>query len=152
MYFRQNLKIFAVLFFVFSFGVLFGLFLKDVGYVPGSYTRASVADSIEHREEIIVDLVIDYGNGDIQSLPQEKIMQGDSVYDVLEMLEEEKGIGIETRNFPGLGKFIEAIHGVHSTNNFYWQYWVNDEYAKVAAELYILDDGDRILWKRTNEI
>jgi len=146
----QTTKIYVVLFLVFSFGVLFGMFLKDVGYVPSSSTTAAVSGIIEEQKEIVIDLTIDYGNGDIQSFPEEQLSQRESVFDLLMTLED-KGIVIEVRNFPGLGKFVEAIHGVRNSNNFYWQYWVNDDYAKVGAGQYILQDGDKVIWKRTDQ-
>ena len=102
-------------------------------------------------EDIWVDLAIDYGNGDEQSFPGQVVRQGDTVLDLLETLERQNGIAIEKRNFPGLGVFIEAIHGVHNTNDSYWQFWVNGEYSKVDAGQYTLKDGDKVLWRRTSE-
>ena len=141
--FRQTLKLFAVLFGVLAFGVLLGVSLVDMGYMR----TGTQAD----REEILVDLAIDYGNGDEQSFPGKVMRRGDTVLDLLEILERQNGITIEKRNFPGLGVFIEAIHGVHNTNNSYWQFWVNGEYSKVGASQYELKDGDKVLWKRTGE-
>jgi len=142
--FKETSKLFGVLFGVFVMGVLLGIFLVDTGSVP--------ATSSQEREEIKVDITIDYGNGDVQSFSEEVIRNGDTVLALLSVLERRYGIITERRNFPGMGVFIEAIHGVHNSNSFYWQYWVNGEYAKVAAGQYILKDGDKILWKRTNKI
>ena len=145
--FRKTLKLFAVLFGVLSFGVLLGVSLADMGYVPTPTVPSGQAD----REEIQVDLSIDYGNGNEQSFPGQFVGRGDTVLDLLGILELQNGITIEKRNFPGLGVFVEAIHGVRNTNNSYWQFWVNDEYSKIGAGEYILKDGDKVLWKRTNE-
>jgi len=141
--FRQTLKLFVVLFGVLAFGVLLGVSLADMGYT-GTGTQSGM-------EDIWVDLAIDYGNGDEQSFSGQVVRQGDTVLDLLETLERQNGIAIEKRNFPGLGVFIEAIHGVHNTNNSYWQFWVNGEYSKVGAGQYELKDGDKVLWKRTSE-
>ena len=141
--FRQTLKLFGVLFGALAFGVLLGFSLADIGYMPTG-TEAG-------REEILVDLAIDYGNGDTQSFPGQVVRQGDTVLDLLEILERQKGVAFEKRNFPGLGVFVEAIHGIHNTNDSYWQFWVNGEYSKVGASQYELKDGDRVLWKRTGE-
>ena len=35
--------------------------------------------------------------------------------------------------------------------NKYWQFWVNDEYAKVGVSAYIVEAGDKIKWKFTND-
>jgi hypothetical protein len=48
------------------------------------------------------------------------------------------------------GKFITSINGVVNNaggNGYYWQYWVNDELAPIAADHYSLSDGDGVLWK-----
>jgi len=144
--FKQTSKFFGILFGVFVMGVLLGVFLVDTGYVPAA------EDSLARGGDITVDVTIDYGQGDKQVFSDEVIRERDSVLDLLDVLEKRYGIITQRRNFPGMGVFIEAIHGVHNANNFYWQYWVNGEYAQVAAEQYILEDGDEVLWKRTNEV
>ena len=141
--FRQTVKLFAVLFGVLAFGVLLGVSLVDMGYMPTGVPGTG--------EEIRVDLAIDYGNGDEQSFPELLARESDTVLDLLETLERQNGITIEKRSFSGLGVFIEAIHGVHNTNNSYWQFWVNGEYSKVGAGQYELKEGDTVLWKRTGE-
>ena len=153
-YFNQTIKTFSILFGVLVVGVLLGIFLVDIGYVPGNPdgTVGAAAISNQEREEIRIDVTLDYGNGDVQSFSKEIMRETDTVLDLLSMLERKYGITTERRNFPGLGIFIEAIHGVHNSNNFYWQYWVNSEYAKVAAGQYMLQDGDKVLWKRTGQI
>ncbi|HEX9721910.1 MAG TPA: DUF4430 domain-containing protein [Candidatus Paceibacterota bacterium] len=138
--FKQTIKIFGVLFFVLVFGVLLGVSLADIGYVPVVATQ--------EQKEIQVDLAIDYGNGDSQMFPGQEIGAGDSVLSLFE----KSGVTLEKRNFPGLGVFIEAINGVHNSNNYYWQFWVNGEYANIGASEYELRHGDQVLWKRTNEI
>ena len=150
--FSQTLKIFTLLFGVLMVGVFLGLSLENVGYIPvADNNQASLASSFENKKRIAVDLIIDYGNGDLQSFPTETLLQGDTVLDLLYAIERRRGIALETRNFLGLGMFIEAIHGVHNTNNFYWQYWVNGKYAEIGAGQYVLQDGDEILWKRSNQ-
>lgn len=148
MAFNQTLKTFLLLFGVFSFGVLLGISLTNIWGQSGA---TSIDALLVGQAEISVDLTIDYGNGDIQVFPGEAVRRGATIIELLENLEKQEGITIEKRNFPGLGVFIEAIHGVHNTNNSYWQYWVNGEYAKVGAGQYKLRDGDEILWKRTSE-
>jgi hypothetical protein len=142
----QAHKFFGILFGVFVMGVLLGVFLVDTGYMPATHGVSASG------EDIAVDISVDYGNGDVQSFAQEMLREGDSVLGLLDTLEVRHGIATERRNFPGMGVFIEAIHGVRNSNNFYWQYWVNGAYAQVAAEQYILQDGDNVLWKRTDEL
>lgn len=150
--FKQTLKVFLAFVGVLLFGVLLGVSLANIGYIPvGENNTASVSALQERQTEIQVDLALDYGNGDVQTFSQEALREGATVLDLLERLELRQGIALEKRNFPGLGVFIEGIHGVRNTNNFYWQFWVNGEYSKVGAGQYVLKDGDKVLWKRTNE-
>jgi len=150
--FSQTLKIFTLLFGVLVVGVFLGLNLKNVGYIPvAENNQASVASNFQDKREIVVDLLIDYGNGDLQAFSAELLLQDDTVLDLLYAIERRRGIALETRNFLGLGMFIEAIHGVRNTNNFYWQYWVNGKYAEIGAGQYVLQDGDEVLWKRTDQ-
>lgn len=148
MAFNQTLKTFLLLFGVLLFGVLLGVSLTNIW---GESSATSIDALLVGQAEISVDLTIDYGNGDKQAFPREVVRRGATMIDLLENLEQRKGITIEKRNFPGLGVFIEAIHGVHNTNNSYWQYWINGEYATVGAGQYVLQDGDEVLWKRTSE-
>ena len=150
--FKKTVVLFSILFGVFVFGTLFGVFLVDVGYVPiTSHAQPDSERAAQSKKDIAVDLIIDYGNGDTQSFPAEIAWEGSTVFDLLQKMEKRHGVSIETRNFPGVGVFIEAIHGVHNTNQSYWQFWVNGEYAKVGAGQYALKDGDKVLWKRTSE-
>jgi hypothetical protein len=143
--FKQTIKIFLVLCGVLAFGVLLGISLVNIGYVPLGDVGAVAKDQ---REDIIVGLTIDYGNGNIQTFPLQEAREKDSVFTMLE----QSGVALEQRNFPGVGIFIEAINGVHNTGNYYWQFWVNGEYATVGASQYELRHGDEVLWKRTNEL
>ena len=145
--FKQTLKIFSVLFGVLIFGVLLGVSLVRIGYTQVQPSGTEVT-TVQEKQNIAVDLMLDYGNGDVQSFSDQVLQSDDTVLDLLE----QSGVSLEKRSFPGMGMFIEAINGVHNSNNYYWQFWVNGEYAKVAAEKYVLEDGDKVLWKRTNEI
>ncbi|MEK7542636.1 MAG: DUF4430 domain-containing protein [Patescibacteria group bacterium] len=151
-HFTQKIKIFGIFSGVLCFGVLLGVALVNIGYIP-LVERDVVPTPVlqESDKEIRIDLTIDYGNGDTQTFPQEVLQDGSTVLDLLESLERRQGVVLQKRNFPGLGVFIEGIHGVHNTNNSYWQFWVNGEYSKVGAGQYVLKEGDRVLWKRTSE-
>jgi hypothetical protein len=96
-------------------------------------SRAAAADD--------VTLVIDYGNSTQQVLAN---LSGPTVFDVLNKT---TNIAYTAHAF---GKFIQSINGVMNNaggNGYYWQYWVNDQLAPVAADYYVLSNGDDVLWK-----
>ena len=88
-----------------------------------------------------VELVIDYGNSTQQVFPN---LSGNTVFEILN----QTASVVFTQH--AYGKFITSINGVENNayaNGHYWQYWVNDELAPVAADNYILAYGDQVLWK-----
>ncbi|MDP3725526.1 MAG: DUF4430 domain-containing protein, partial [Nanoarchaeota archaeon] len=71
-----------------------------------------------------------------------------SLLKVMEGLAEEESIEMKTKNFAGLGVMIEELQGrKNGERGNYWQYWINDEYAKVGADAYVPRGGDIIEWK-----
>ena len=88
-----------------------------------------------------VELTIDYGNSTQQIFSS---LTGSTVFDILN---ETASVSFTQFMF---GKFVIAINGVENDangNGYFWQYWVNDELAPVAADNYALSDGDQVLWK-----
>ncbi len=45
------------------------------------------------------------------------------------------------------GAFIEAIDGVRNRDDTYWLYYVNDSSGTMAADRYIVREGDRVEWR-----
>ena len=93
------------------------------------------------RHALNLSQTIDYGNSTQHTFSD---LSGETVFDILNQT--------ATVTFTQYlyGKFITAINGVENNANNsgrYWQYWVNVELAPVAAENYILSDGDQVLWK-----
>jgi len=58
-------------------------------------------------------------------------------------------ISIETQYWSGYDSYLITSIGNNSNgkNNFYWQYYVNDEYADVGCSSYVLNDNDVVLWQ-----
>jgi len=51
------------------------------------------------------------------------------------------------------GTFVASVAGVENgRNERNWLYWVNDDYANMASNVYYLEDGDVILWKYTANV
>jgi hypothetical protein len=88
-----------------------------------------------------VTLVIDYGNATQRVFVN---LSGSTVFDVL------NGTAKVTYTAHAFGKFIQSINDVSNNaggNGYYWQYWVNDQLAPVAADYYGLSNDDEVLWK-----
>jgi hypothetical protein len=88
-----------------------------------------------------VVMTIDYGNS-TQSVFSN--LTGNTVF---EIINETASVSFTQFAF---GRFITAINDVENDangNGYFWQYWVNDELAPVAADNYVLSDGDQVLWK-----
>jgi hypothetical protein len=49
---------------------------------------------------------------------------------------------IETKEFPGLGQFIQTIEGKTPDSSHYWAFYVNGTSSNVGASQYIAKKGD----------
>jgi hypothetical protein len=88
-----------------------------------------------------VALTIDYGNSTQQVFSN---LSGNTVFDILNQTAK------VTFSQYMYGKFVVSINDVENNannNGHYWQYWVNNELAPIAADNYVLSDDDQVLWK-----
>jgi hypothetical protein len=102
---------------------------------------ASTGERLSSKAATNVELTIDYGNSTQQVFPN---LSGDTVFDILNQTATVTFIQY------AYGKFITSINDIEnnaSENGRYWQYWVNEELAPVAADNYILAEGDQVLWR-----
>ena len=92
-------------------------------------------------------------------IEEAKIQIGDTTYSVqvaldttlyvaMEKLAEEGKITWKTKEFGGLGSFVDSLNGVTSDRmgGKYWIFYVNGEPAKVGISNYILKNNDLIKW------
>ncbi|MFA5318136.1 MAG: DUF4430 domain-containing protein [Patescibacteria group bacterium] len=92
-----------------------------------------------------INLIIDFS--DKKESVQVEFKEGVTVFDVLQSGTEDLGIALETQMY-GVGVFINVIGDKkNGQDNNYWTYYVNDEFANVAADKYKLRAGDRVEWK-----
>ncbi len=76
--------------------------------------------------------------------------EGESLYDAMKGFsnKKENKFSFNSKNYPGLGNFIDEINGVKGTPGKYWIYYVNNKKASVGASKYILKSGDTVTWKQ----
>ncbi|MBU2575969.1 DUF4430 domain-containing protein, partial [Patescibacteria group bacterium] len=114
-----------------------------------SATTCFVEENFQEQHDVSV--MIDTGN-DLLGFSSIILEEEDSVSSVLlRLAEQNDALTIDVIDYGNLGVFINSINGNASgDDNKYWQYWVNNEYAQIAADQYILEEGDIILWKFTS--
>lgn len=124
--------------------------MKQIGLVAGvivafllitpTGTQAKQFDAHIIPAATGIDLTIDFGNGTVANYTG---LSATNVYNLTTAI-----FNVDAR-WAGDRVYIDAIGGVHRDETQGWQYWVNGNYATVAANLYTLNDGDFVLWNRT---
>ena len=87
-----------------------------------------------------ITLTIDFGNGTIISFEN---LNSSSVLEVTSSV-----LNVEVQ-WHGSLAYIQGIEGLVAVGASGWEYWVNGEFASTAVNLYLLEDGDTLLWKYT---
>lgn len=88
-----------------------------------------------------ISLMIDFENGTVLNFSG---LNGTNVLNVTRSV-----VDVEVQ-WSGNLAFVTSIGGLRQEQNHWWQYWVNNQYASVASNMYILIDGDSIEWRRTS--
>lgn len=102
------------------------------------------------EEKISTSLMLDFGNGDISTFNNVTLNKNASVFDLLQEVMKKNNVELKYKDYGGdLGVMIEGIGEVVNDfdNDRWWQYWVNNEYAKVGASGQVLNNGDVVEWK-----
>jgi hypothetical protein len=115
--------------------------------------KKSIAVSTQ-TEIPAVDLMLDFGDGKIKTYNNIAIAAGTTVFSVIEKISKENGLDLSAKYYgSGMGAFFEGIDGY--TNDYssdkYWQFWVDNEYAKIGAGSYALRGGEVVEWKYVKE-
>ncbi|MFA6306491.1 MAG: DUF4430 domain-containing protein [Patescibacteria group bacterium] len=77
---------------------------------------------------------------------------GGSVYDLMNILNQENKINFSGKNYSGLGFFMEEINGVkNNPAGANWLYYVNGQPAQTGVSNYELKNNDTIEWKYENK-
>ncbi len=107
-----------------------------------SLTNSSHAQS--EPEAIVaaegITLTVDFGN---ETIIDYNDLNGSSVLDVTSSV-----LDVEVQWYGSLA-YIQGIEGLVGAGAEGWEYWVNGEFASTAVNLYLLEDGDTLLWKYT---
>ena len=149
------MKIFAkilILITVFFFGYYYGqLTTKNLVQDNNPIENKIQKDqgNLEENKKT-VSLMIDFHNGELSVFNDIGLTEGSSVFDLLKTTLEREEIDFKYKDYGGeMGALLESINGVENNmeDGKYWQYWFNNEYAKVGASMQELKSGDVIEWK-----
>ena len=123
---------------IFVFGVYIG---QNYSILPESKISPEITAPLPNTEEpqiVSANLMLDFGDGTINSYTGIELAQGATVFDLLKKAADDNDIELNYQDYGGeMGVFVESIGEAKSdfAANRYWQYWVNDEYAKAGASL-----------------
>lgn len=78
-----------------------------------------------------------------------KLPEKSTAYNALKQLADSKQITMTTKEYSGMGYFIEELNGIKNNNQTgeYWGYYINGKTATLGASSYILKNNDLITWK-----
>lgn len=102
------------------------------------------------EEKSTISLMFDFGDGKIKTFNDIVIDEGATVFSVMQKVAEDNGLNLSSKDYGnGMGAFIEGVDGYMNDygGDKYWQYWVNNNYAKIGAGSYGLKGGEVIEWK-----
>lgn len=111
--------------------------------------NTSTNAAVTQNQGIKVNLMLDFGNGEIRTFNEFFVPQNATVFDLLKQVTSQNNLEFAYKDYGDMGALIESINNVTNnskTNNF-WHFWVNNVYSEVGASLYQLKNGDIVEWK-----
>lgn len=75
-----------------------------------------------------------------------KIEEGGTVEDAMQKATN-KGLSYGTRQFGGMGTYVESVNGTEEGGGLYWVFYINGTRAISGISTYKLNEGDEVLWK-----
>lgn len=76
-------------------------------------------------------------NGQVEKVTLVADREGQTVYELMT-----EQVEFETEDYGEAGLFVTSINGVSSTNQNYWAFYVNGEYAQAGISQTVLNSGD----------
>src|SRR3989338_2648228 len=126
-----------------------------VGFAAGQWGVNSISPEISQNVSLQnekVSVMFDYGNGKINVYTGNIEKENETLFELTKDIAEKNKLALEYKEFSGLGVLIEKIGTEkNGTDQKYWQYWANNEYAQVGADMYKVKSGDIIEWKFVNQ-
>lgn len=148
---NKNLKLLVFVFLVSFCVLLFFNFPSKGKEVVKNELPKSFNENLKNTKEIttqdFLDIKIIFSDGKEISFKSE-FKEDESLAKIFRRALEKGGVNLETKNFGGsMGEFVYSINGFKNTKDNWWQYWVNDRYAKVGISNYFPKKQDKIVFK-----
>jgi len=137
----------AVLTFVFIICIFFHFgFSKKVNIVKPEIESKSLSDIPESETKNNIQVVLNV----LGKTYTTKLKEGATVYDAMSDIKntKENNFSFISKEYSGLGIFVDEINGIKGVSGKYWVYSVNGKEASVSVSKYILKGGDNILWEQ----
>lgn len=121
------------------FILLVVIFLAVAGFF--AYQRVSSQTTSAPTAEVTTDTEsTDAGNAKLQtSYIYIATESGQLALDLIQANAE-----VETEDYGDAGQFVTSINGLAGNNEYYWAFYVNNEYAEQGASQTVLQEGDTI--------
>ncbi len=94
-----------------------------------------------------VNLMLDYGNGEVRTWNTVSWHEAMSVVDLLRMVGNVDGVSVITEGADENNLIVTSVNSIATNEEARWQYWVNNTHEPRIASKYYLKPGDIVVWK-----
>ncbi len=135
--------------------VFLGFYLNDSqdgqdsnGDRNSNYSWETDSNHLSKTEKVSnITIIVDFGNGTIQEWNLNLMDHYTTPFDALN---NKCDVGYDIQKLGGNSAlfYVTGVNGVHEdiSNNMFWLYYVNDNYATTASNAYQLEDNDVVRW------
>ncbi|MDD3284288.1 MAG: DUF4430 domain-containing protein [Patescibacteria group bacterium] len=120
-------------------------------YFLTSIQKSEIIPSFDEKSNSI-SLMIDFGDGNIETIHDINVKRSDNLLLILKELENTKDQirDIKIQDYGEMGVLITSINDfTNGQNNNYWQYYVNNKQPMLSIDKYILSNKDVVELKFT---
>lgn len=114
--------------------------------------RKTITNQISETKEIVPE--VDTNKINIQIVVEGKVYEsnvkeGVSIYQaMIDLSLQNKDFVFTSKDYSGMGMFVDSINGVQGKDGKYWVYYLNDKKASIGISKNFLKEGDAIRWER----
>lgn len=76
-----------------------------------------------------------------------QVEKNSTVEQAMKKARKNKGLAYQTREFAGMGTYVEGVNGVEESGGLYWVYYINGTRAYSGISTTTVKKNDEIMWK-----